>query len=161
MGSTGEAEIPETPLEILIQKGVEDRVEAAVGVSQGDAKVPGGNHEWVPFVDLHHSLHDDEDVDGRPADDEGGNHHQDHSGDSPHVPVLFLGAGEQPDALQTQDHEAVTDGDDQHGNHEGEDEDADLCHRVPVPGGVRKLQRAHGFTWEKYTYNYKCVDVRL
>lgn len=33
---------------------------------------------------------DDEDVDGRPAHDEDGDHHQDHAGDPAQVPVLLL-----------------------------------------------------------------------
>jgi len=147
VGPAGKAKISEAALKVFIQKCVEDGVEAAVGVAQGDAQVPAGYHKGVPCVDVHHGLHDDEDVDGGPADDEGRHHHQDHAGDAAHVAVFLLGAREQTDALQAQDHQAVTYGDDHHGNHEGEDEDADLCHGVPVPVGVRELQHAHGYTW--------------
>lgn len=101
MGATGEAEIPEASLKVFIQKCVEDRVEAAVGVAQGDAQVPAGYDEGVPVVDLHHSLHNDEDVNRGPADDESSYHHQDHAGDATHVTVFLLGAGEQTNTPQT------------------------------------------------------------
>lgn len=54
--------------------------------------MPAGYHKRVPAVNLHHGLHDDEDVDGRPADDEGCHNYQDHAGDAPHVAVFLLGA---------------------------------------------------------------------
>ncbi len=74
-GPAGNTEIPEASLEIFIQKCVKDRVEAAVGVAQGNAQVPAGYHKRVPGVNLHHGLHNDEDVNGGPADDEGRHHH--------------------------------------------------------------------------------------
>lgn len=54
--------------------------------------MPAGYHEGVPGVDLHHGLHNDEDVNGGPADDKGRYYHQDHSSDAPHVTVFLLGA---------------------------------------------------------------------
>lgn len=141
--SARQAEISETALEVLVQEGVENRVEAAVGVAQGDAQVPAGYHEGVARIDLHHGLDDDEDVDGRPAHNESRHHHQDHAGDAPHISVFLLGARQQAGALQAQDHEAVADGDDHHGHHKGKDEDADLGYRVPVPVRLRELQHAH------------------
>lgn len=101
MGATGEAEISETSLKVFIQKCVEDRVEAAVCVAQGDAQVPAGYYEWVPAVDLHHGLHNDEDVDWGPTDDEGSYHHQDHAGDTSHVAIFLFGAGKQTNTPQT------------------------------------------------------------
>lgn len=55
---------------------------------------------------------------------------------------LNLGAREHAHALETQDHEAVTDRDDEDGHDEGKDEHADLQQSVPVPGGVRENQLA-------------------
>lgn len=40
--------------------------------------------------DVDQSRDDDKDVDRGPADDEDGDHHQDHAGDSSKIPVLFL-----------------------------------------------------------------------
>lgn len=137
------AEVPEAPLEILIQKGVQHGVQTAVGVAQGDAQVPAGRHHHVLLVDRHRRLDDDEDVNGGPADDEGRHDHQNHAGDPSQVPVLLLGARQQPDVLQAEDHQAVADGDDEDGHHEGEDEDADLRHRVPVPFWFGEPERAN------------------
>lgn len=131
-GAIGQAEVPEAPLEVLIQEGVQHGVEAAVGVAQRDAEVPARHHQEVLVVDVHHGLDDDEDVDGSPADDEGRHDHQDHAGDPPQVPVLLFGAGQQAHALEAEDHQTVADGDDQHGNHKGKDEHEDFHHRVPV-----------------------------
>lgn len=95
--------------------------------------MPAGNHPQVCVVSFHHGLNNDEELDGSPADDEGCHDHQDHAGDPPHGPVLLLGTGEQTDALEPQDHQTVADGDDQDGDHEGEDKHADLQHSLPVP----------------------------
>ena len=143
-GSIEQTEIPEAPLEVLVQEGVEHGVEAAVGVAQGDAEVPHGHHQRVILVDGHHGLDDDEDVDGRPADDEGCHHHQHHAGDAPQVAVLLLGAGEQADALQTHDHQAIASSYHQHWHHKGEDKHRDLGHSVPVPLWLGEPQGAHG-----------------
>lgn len=60
-----------------------------VGVAQRDAEVPGDGLQGVDR-DVNQSGDDDEDVDGRPADDEDCHHHQDHAGDPAQIPVLFL-----------------------------------------------------------------------
>lgn len=143
---TGEAEISEASLEIFVQKRIEDGVEAAVGVAQSDAQVPAGYHKGIPAVDLHHGLHNDEYVNGGPADDEGCHHHQDHAGDAAHVAVFLLGAGEQTDTPQTQDHQTVAYGDDHHRDNKSKDKDADLGHGVPVPVRLGELYHARGFT---------------
>lgn len=99
----GDAELAEAAFEVLIQEGVEDRIQAAVGVAQCDAEVPGdGLQQGVGDIDK--GFDDDVDVDGRPADDEDGHHHQDHTGDAAQVAVLLLGAGQHAHALQAQDH---------------------------------------------------------
>lgn len=141
-GAIGQAEIPEAPLEVLIQEGVQHRVEAAVGVAQCDAKVPAGHDQEVLVINIHHGLDDDEDVDGSPADDEGRHDHQDHAGDPSQVPVLLFGARQQTNALEPQDHQTVADGDDQDGNHKGKDENADFHHRIPVPLRFGESERA-------------------
>lgn len=101
--------------------------------------MPAGDHEQILLVDLHHGFDDDEDMDGGPADDEGRHHHQNHAGDPSEVPVLLFGAGQQAHTLEAKNHQAVTDGDDQDGNHEGENENTDLGHSIPVPVWVRKF----------------------
>ena len=100
----GQAEVPEAPLEVFVQEGVQHRVEAAVGVAQSDAQMPAGHYQGVLVVNIHHCLDNDEDVDGGPADDEGRDDHQDHAGDPPHVPVFLFGAREEADTLEPQDH---------------------------------------------------------
>lgn len=66
---------------------------------------------------------------------------------------LNLGARQHAQALEPQDHEAVTDCDDEDGHDEGKDEHADLQQSVPVPGGVREDQLA-------VNYAGGCTDTR-
>lgn len=146
-GAVRQTEVIEAPLEVFIQKGVQHGVQAAVGVAQGDAQMPAGYHQEVLVVDLHHGLDNDEDVDGGPADDESRHDHQNHARDAPQVPVLLLGAGQQPDVLQPQDHQAVADGDDEDWHHKGADKHADFHHGVPVPLRLGKSERAGGVSW--------------
>jgi len=141
-GSERQAKLSETPLEIFIQESVKDGVEAAVGVTQGDAEMQAGHHVGVLLIYVHQCPDDDEDVDGCPADDEGCHHHQHHARDAPQVAVFLLGAREEAHAPQAKDHQPVADGDDQDGDHEGKDEDTDLGHCVPVDGRIGKLERA-------------------
>lgn len=101
--------------------------------------MPAGHHEQILFIDLHHSLDDDEDVNGGPANDKGRDHHQHHARDAPKVPVLLFRAGEQAYALEANDHQPVADGDDQDGNYKGKNEDADLGHGIPIPVWVWKF----------------------
>lgn len=131
-GTKGQAEFSEAPLEVFIQECIQDRVEAAVHVAKSNTQVPAGDHEQILVVNLHHSLDDDEDMDGGPADDESCYHHQYHAGDAPEVSVLLFGAGQQAYTLKAKDHQAVTDGDDQDGNHKGENENTDLGHSIPI-----------------------------
>lgn len=131
-GTKGHAEFSEAPLEVFIQECVQDRVEAAVHVAKSNTQVPAGGNEQILVVDLHHSPDDDEDMDRGPADDEGCHHHQYHAGNTPEVPVLLFGAGQQAHTLKTKDHQAVTDGDDQDGNHKGKNENTDLGHSIPI-----------------------------
>lgn len=81
------------------------------------------------------SLHQDEYVNGGPADDEDRHHHQDQSGDPTQVAIFLSGARKEPDALETQDHQGVADNDDKDRDHKSKDEDADLHEEVP-PGVV-------------------------
>lgn len=136
------AKVPEAPLEVLIQKGVEHRVEAAVDVAQCNAQVPGCHHRQALRVDPHRGSDNDEDLDGRPADDENHHDHQDHASDPLKVPVFLFGARQRAHALEAQDHQAVADGDDQHGDHKSEDKHADSHHHVPVELRFWELQLA-------------------
>lgn len=95
-------ELAEAALEVLVQEGVENRVEAAVGVAQRNAQVQCGHHKWVAPIDVHQRPDDDEDVDGRPAHHEGAHHHQHHARDAPQAAVLLLGTGQQTHAAQAQ-----------------------------------------------------------
>ena len=51
-----------------------------VGVTQGDAEVPGDGLQ-CGAGDVDQSCDDDNDMDGRPAHNKDGDHHQDHAGD--------------------------------------------------------------------------------
>lgn len=53
-----------------------------------------------------------------------------------------LGTRKHAHALQPQDHEAITDRDDEDRHDESKDEHADLQQSVPVPGWVRENQLA-------------------
>ena len=133
-----EAEVFEAALEVLIQEGVQHRVEAAVCVAQSHAEEIGG-HDGGGFGDAHQRLDQDENVNGRPADHEHGHHDHHQPRDPPQVAVLLPRAGQHSDALQPQDHEGVAHGDDEHRHDEGKDEHADLHQRVPVHVGLREL----------------------
>lgn len=102
-GRTGNTELSETALKVLVQEGVEHWIEAAVGVAEGNAEMPGDSLQ-EGAGNGHQGLDDDEDVDRRPADDENRHHHQDHSGDAPEVAVLLLGARQHAHTLQAEDH---------------------------------------------------------
>lgn len=136
---TGAAKVPEAPLEVLVQEGIEDGVEAAVGVAQRHAEEvrrhDGGGLGHV----ARQRLDQDEDVDGRPAHHEDGDHHQHQARDPAEVAVLLARARQEAHALQPHDHQRVAHSDDDDGCHKGEDEDADLHHRVPVDVGLREL----------------------
>lgn len=97
-GRTRNAELTETPLEVLIQEGVEDWVETAVGVAEGDAEMPGDSLQ-KRVGNGHQCFDDNKDVDGGPADDENRHHHQDHSGDASQIAILLLRARQHADAL--------------------------------------------------------------
>lgn len=77
-------------------------------------------------------LSQDQDVDGRPADDKRRHHHQDHPGDAPQVAILFLGAGQDANISKAFYHQTVADADDGHGDEEGEEEDAGAKNRFPL-----------------------------
>lgn len=137
--SSGAAEVPEAPLEVLVQEGVEDGVEAAVGVAQRHAEEVG-RHDRRGLGDVgRQRLDQDEDVDGCPADHEDGDHHQHQTRDAAEVPVLLPRTRQEANALQPQDHQCVANSDDDHRRHKGENEDADLHQRVPVGVGLWEL----------------------
>lgn len=89
------------------------------------------------------SLHQDENVNGGPADDKDCHHHQDKPGDAAEVAIFLSGTRKESDTPQAQDHQCVANDDDEDGDHEGKDEDADLHAEVP-PGVIviRELQGA-------------------
>lgn len=125
------AELAEAALEVLIQEGVEHRIQAAVHVAQRDAEVHQNQREQAAQVEAQ-GLSQDHDLDGGPTHDERCHHHQDHPGYAPQVAVLFLGAGQDANAAQALDHQAVADADDSHRDEEGEEEDAGAEDWVPV-----------------------------
>ena len=122
----GAAKVPEAPLKVLVQEGVEDGVQAAVGVAQRHAEEVGGHDGGGLGHVGRQGLDQDEDVDWRPAHHEDGDHHQDQARDAAEVAVLLARARQEAHALQPHDHQRVADGDDDDGRHEAEDEDADL-----------------------------------
>lgn len=136
----GAAEVPEAPFKVLVQEGVEDGVEAAVGVTQRHAEEVGGHDGGGLGHVPRQRLDQDEDVDGRPAHHEDGHHHQHQAGDAAEVAVLLARARQQAHALQSQDHQGVADGDDDDRGYKGEDEHTDLHQSVPVDVGLGELQ---------------------
>lgn len=70
------AKVPETALEVLIQKSVEDGVEAAVGVAQRHTEEVGTHHCSGLWNSRCQSLDQNEDVDGCPADYKHSHHDQ-------------------------------------------------------------------------------------
>ena len=125
------AELAEAALEVLIQEGVEHRIQAAVHVAQRDAEVHQDQREQAAQVEAQR-LSQDHDLDGGPAHDESCHHHQDHPGYAPQVAVLFLGAGQDANAAQPLDHQAVADANDSDRDEEGEEKDAGAEDWVPV-----------------------------
>lgn len=89
---SGAAEVSETPFKVLVQEGVEDGVEAAVGVTQCHAEEVGSHDgSGLGHVSCQH-FDQDEDVDGRPAHHKDGYHHQHQTGDPTQVAVLLTRA---------------------------------------------------------------------
>lgn len=125
------AELAEASFEILIQEGVEHRIQAAVDIAQRDAEVHQDHREKAAHVEAKW-LSQDHDLDGGPTDDKCCHHHQDHPGDAPQVAVFFLRAREDADVAQALDHQAVADADDRHGDEEGEEENTGAKDRIPV-----------------------------
>lgn len=137
--STRATEVPETPLEVLIQKGIENGVEAAVGVAQGHTEeIRRHDRRGLRHVGVQR-LDQDEDVDGRPAHHEDGDDHKHQARDPPEVAVLLARAGQEAHALQSQNHQRVADSDDDDRYHERKDEDADFHQCVPVHVGFWEL----------------------
>ena len=77
-----------------------ERVQAAVGITQSNAEVPGNGLE-SGFWDCDQGFNDDVDVNGRPADNEHSHNHQHHPGDSSHA--LWLQRKGQEPAKNHQD----------------------------------------------------------
>lgn len=134
-GGGRDAEFSEASFEVFIEERIQNWVQAAVGVTQGNAEVPG-NRLKGGFWDRDQGFDDDVDVDGGPADDKHSHDHQHHPCNPAQVPVLFFGARQHADTLESQDHQSITHGDDEDRHDEGEDEDTDFEQVLPVPGGV-------------------------
>lgn len=92
LASSQAAEIAEAALEVFIQEGIEDGVEAAVSVAQCHAEEVGAHDGRGLWHFRRQDLHQDEDVNGRPAHDEHGYHHQNQTRDTPQVAVLLTRA---------------------------------------------------------------------
>lgn len=125
------AELSEAALEVLVQEGVEHRIQAAVDVAQRDAEVHQHQREQAAQVEAQ-GLSQDHYLDGGPTHDEHRHHHQDHPGDAAEVAVFLLGAGQDTNTAQALDHQAVADADDGHRDEEGEEKDAGAEDRIPV-----------------------------
>lgn len=125
------AELTEAAFEVLIQEGIEHRIQAAVDVAQRDAEVHQHQREQAAQVEAQ-SLSQDHDLDWGPADHKCRHHHQHHPGDAPQVAILLLGAGQDADVAQALNHQTVADADDSHRDEEGEEENAGAQDRIPV-----------------------------
>lgn len=130
------AELAEAAFEVLVQEGVEHRVQAAVDVAQRDAEVHEDQREQAAQVEAQR-LSQDHDLDRGPTHDERRHHHEDHPGDAAEVSVFLLGAGQDADVAKALDHQAVADADDGHGDEEGEEEDAGAEDGIPVTPRLR------------------------
>lgn len=86
---TWAAEVPEAALEVLIKEGVQDGVQAAVGVSQRHAEEVGGHDRCGLRHPVRKSFDQDEDVNGRPAHNEHCHHNQNQASDASQVAVFF------------------------------------------------------------------------
>lgn len=84
-----EAEVTETPFEILIQKGIQNGIEAAVGVAECHAEEVGAHDSCGLGNFRGQGFDQDEDMNGRPADDKYGHHHQDETSDAAQIAVLL------------------------------------------------------------------------
>lgn len=136
----GAAEVSEAPFKVLVKEGVEDGVEAAVGVTQCHAEEVGSHDgSGLGHVSCQH-FDQDEDVNWCPTHYKDGDHHQHQTGDPTQVAVLLARAGQQADALQSQDHQSVADCDDDNRGHKGKDEDTDLHQSVPVDIWLGELE---------------------
>lgn len=88
----GAAEVSEAPFKVLVQEGVEDGVEAAVGVTQCHAEEVGSHDgSGLGHVSCQH-FDQDEDVNGCPTHYKDGDHHQHQTGDPAQVAVLLTRA---------------------------------------------------------------------
>ncbi len=135
------AELAEAALEVFVEERIEDGVQAAVDIAQGDAEV----HE-------HHRLNADQvesqrprqghDLDGCPTNSEGRDYHQDHARDAPKVAIFLLGPRKDSDTMEALHHEAVADADDRYRNQEGEQENACPEHWVPITVRIWENQDA-------------------
>lgn len=130
------AELAEAALEVLIQEGVEHRIQAAVDVTQRDAEVHQDQREQAAQVEAQR-LSQDHDLDRGPTHNECCHHHQDHPGDAPQVAILLFRARQDANIAQALDHQAVADADDSHRDEEGEEEDAGAEDRIPVTSWIR------------------------
>lgn len=74
MCAEGKAELSEASFEVFIQEGIKDWIQAAIGVSQGNAEMPARHNIGIPLVNFHHGPHNHKDVNGCPTNDEGGHH---------------------------------------------------------------------------------------
>lgn len=99
-GGSWVAELSKTSFEVFIQERIKNWVQAAVCVTQGNAEVPGNSLE-SGFWNRDQCFDDDIDVDGGPADNKYSHDHQHHPGDPAQVPVLFFGARQHADTLES------------------------------------------------------------
>lgn len=137
----GVAEFTEAALEVLVEEGVQDRVEAAVDVPQGDAEVHEDHSEHAPQVDPQR-LSERHDLDRGPAYHKDNDHHQNHSCDASQVAVLLLGTRQDAYAAKPLNHQAVADADDGHRNEERKEKHTSPKHKIPVAAWVGKYDDA-------------------
>lgn len=125
------AELTEAALEVLIQEGIEYRIQAAVHIAQSNKEMHHDQRVHAAQIEPQR-LSQNHDLDGGPTDDERCHHHQYHPGDTPQIAVFFLGTRQDANVSEAFYHQAVADADDGNRDEEGEEEDASTKDRLPV-----------------------------
>lgn len=125
------AEFTKAALKVLIQEGIENRIQAAVDVSQGDEEVHRDQRVKTAQVETQ-KLSQDHDLDGGPTHNEHSHNNQYHPGDAAQVAILFLGARQDANVSQAFDHQTVADADNGHRDQEREEEDTGAKNRIPI-----------------------------
>lgn len=125
------AEFTEAALKVLIQEGIENRIQAAVNISQGNEEVHRDQRVKTAQVETQ-KLSQDHNLDWSPTNNKHSYNNQYHPGDTSQVAVLFLGTRQDANISQAFDHQTVADADNGHRYQKREEEDTGAKNRIPV-----------------------------